>query len=247
MPYRRLPNTDNSRLKAMEKALSVADKKAPYDLAYSITSLQKLKYFYPSFAQEIKQNKDIFNRQTDSSKSYQDALKKARMYISHFIQVLNFAILRGEIKTDSRKYFDLEEFEKKLPLLNTESDILLWGEKLIKGEQQRMAEGLTPVTNPTIARVKIHYENFVRLHKQHKKHQESHSRSLQKISELRDTADEIILNIWNEVEQSYNNLQPELKRLEASKYGVVYVFRKNEKMPFKNINLQQMANFIKEE
>ncbi len=245
MPYRRLPNTDNARLKAMEKALSIAENKPPYELAYSVSSFQKLKYFYPEFLQEIKQNKDVYGRQTEKSKTYQDALKKTRMYISHFIQVLNLAIVRGELKADTRKYFKLEGYEKKLPLLNSEADIVKWGEIIIKGETTRISEGCTPITNPTIARVKIHYETFLRLQKSQKQLQESHSLSLQKISKLRTTADEIILNIWNEVEKSFDNLPSEQKRINSSDYGVVYVFRKNEKLPFSNPNLKGMVNSLK--
>lgn len=246
MPYRRLPNTDNARLKSMKKALDIAENIPPYNLAYSVSSFQKLKYFYPEFLQEIQQNKEIFGRQTEKSKIYQEAFKKAKIYISHFIQVLNFGIMRGEIKPENRGYFNLEEYEKKTPLLNAETDVIKWGEYLIQGEQKRISEGLTPITNPTIARVKIYYENFIRLNKNQKKLQESHSRSLKKIAELRKKADDIILNIWNEVENTYADLPAEQKRKKASEYGIVYVFRKNERIPFpNNSNLKQVANALK--
>jgi hypothetical protein len=152
--------------------------------------------------------------------------------------VLNFAIIRGELKPDTRKYFDLEEDEAKLPQLNTERDLIEWGKKLIEGEQKRTAAGLTPITNPTIARVKIHYEDFVRLNISHKGLLESNSRATLKISELREKADKLILNAWNEIEEHFGDCEPALKREKASEFGVVYVFRKHEKLDFTHLKLQ---------
>ena len=149
--------------------------------------------------------------------------------ISHFIQVVNFAIARGELKSDVRKIYSLAEDSKKLPQLTTENDILKWGKRLIDGEQSRMAMGQTPITNPTIARVKIHYEDFIRVHQNQKHLQDAHNRAVEKTNTLRQKADTIILNIWNEIENSFKELDSEEKRAQAKEYGLVYVFRKNEK------------------
>lgn len=230
MPYRRLPNTDSARLRAMQSALDKSVNALPMDLPYSASTLQELRYFLPEFEQAIMMQRDVFERQTSKNKQHQESFRKSRLYISHFIQVLNFAIARGEMKPDTRKYFDLPEDETKLPQLNTESDVILWGKKLIDGEQKRIFEGLTPVTNPTIARVKVHYEDFVRLNISQKGLQDSNSKALAKISELRVKADRIILNLWNEIEDYFSDNPPVLKREKATEYGVSYVFRKHEKL-----------------
>jgi hypothetical protein len=52
----------------------------------------------------------------------------------------------------------------------------------------------------------------------------------------RSKVDEIIQQVWNEVEQTFNDLPEEMKREKASDYGLVYVFRKNE---LSNTNLFQ--------
>lgn len=230
MPYRRLPNTDSARLRAMQSALDKSVNALPMDLPYSASTLQELRYFLPEFEQAIMMQRDVFERQTSKNKQHQESFRKSRLYISHFIQVLNFAIARGEMKPDTRKYFDLPEDETKLPQLNTENDVILWGKKLIDGEQKRIFEGLTPVTNPTIARVKVHYEDFVRLNISQKGLQDSNSKALAKISELRVKADRIILNLWNEIEDHFSDNPPVLKREKAAEYGVSYVFRKHEKL-----------------
>jgi hypothetical protein len=238
MPYRRLPNTDSARVRAMQRALQKSEGILPFNLPFSAATLQEIRYFLPEFKQALILQHDVFERQTQKNKQHQESYRKARLYISHFIQVLNFAIMRGELKPETRKIFQLDEDENKLPQLNTEKDVIDWGKKLIEGEQQRMAQGLTPITNPTIARVKVHYEDFAHLNILQKGLQDSNARALGKISELREKADRIILNLWNEIEDHFANNPPEIKRQSASDFGVVYVFRKHEKLDFANLKLE---------
>ena len=48
------------------------------------------------------------------------------------------------------------------------------------------------------------------------------------LSEARPAADEIIVSIWNEVEESFKDLPDDLRRERAVDYGLVYVYRKSE-------------------
>ncbi len=237
MPYRRLPNTDSARLKAMETALRKTDGLPPFQLPFSVSTFQELKYFLPEFKQAIAYQRETLERQTEKHLVHHESLKKARLFISHFIQVLNFAIIRGELKTETRKLFGLNEDAKKLPQLNAEKDVIEWGKKIIEGEHSRMMTGLSPITNPNIARVKVHYEEFVHAHNSQKYLQDAHNKAIQKTSNLRNKADDIILRIWNEVEDKLKDYEPEEKRQQAAAYGIVYVFRKHEKLIFNNLKL----------
>ncbi|MEA1898046.1 MAG: hypothetical protein U9N53_10350, partial [Bacteroidota bacterium] len=51
---------------------------------------------------------------------------------------------------------------------------------------------------------------------------------LDKLANLRNEANQIILQIWNEVEDSYKDLPEDMKREKAIQYGLAYVYRKNE-------------------
>lgn len=237
MPYRRLPNTDSARLKAMETALRKTDGLPPFQLPFSVPTFQELKYFLPEFKQAIAYQRETLERQTEKHLAHHESLRKARLFISHFIQVLNFAVIRGELKPETRKLFSLDEDAKKLPQLNAEKDVIEWGQKIINGEQSRMMNGLSPITNPNIARVKVHYEDFLHSHKGQKYLQDAHAKAIQKTSDLRSKADNIILKIWNEVEDKYKDYEPEEKRQQAADCGIVYVFRKHEKLSFNNLKL----------
>ncbi len=228
MPYRRLPNTDVARLRALRTAHSIGKELPPFKLAYSQSTLQKIQSFLPSFEKVLLECKQAYTKQIEMNKEYLPVLKKAKLFISHFIQVLNMAIARGDLPASEKHFFGLKENVKKLPSLNSEADVIKWGEKLILGESLRTGKGRTHITNPTIAVVKVRYEKFLESYKFQKMLQKNHSRSQEKLEELRKQADKIIINIWNEVENYFNKDTEENKRMKAKEYGLVYVFRKNE-------------------
>ena len=231
MPYRRLPNTDNARLRAMKKALELADKIQPNELAFSQTTLNKLNTLCPYFEQMLHQQKQAIAIQAAKSKELANYSRKAKLYISHFYQVFNFAILRNEIQPAARKFFGLRENDSRIPNLLTEKDIVYWGEQIIKGEPERLAKlGGNPITNPTAAVVKVRYEQFLEALHHQKILQKSTKYATDKIAELRADVDSIILTLWNEIEEHFSTLDDEEKRKKASEYGVVYVWRPNERV-----------------
>ncbi len=227
MPYRRLPNTDVARLRALKLAYEKGKEFPPFKLAFTQTTLQRVQSFLPAFEKTMFESKQAYLKQVEKSKEYVQVMKKARIYISHFIQVLNMAILRGDLAIAERRYYGLGE-NRKLPSLTTETDIIKWGEKLIHGENLRAMERKTPITNPTIAVVKVRYEKFLDAYKFQKTLQKNHQRTLQQMEELRVQANDIIVDLWNEIETFYKNETEEIRREKTKGYGVVYVFRKNE-------------------
>jgi hypothetical protein len=229
MPYRRLPNTDASRLKALKTSLERGEITPPIKLAYSQSLLQRLKQFCPQFEGMIFQQRSALNAQVSKSKNYSSSVRKVRLYISHFFQVLNLAILRGDLPSTARKFYGLKETDSKIPALNTENDIVFWSEKIIKGEAERIASGGNPMTNPTAALVRVRYEQFLEAQRFQKTLQKATNYASNKISTLRTEADNLILQLWNEIESTYDLLPDEEKRGRCARYGVVYVFRSGEK------------------
>lgn len=228
MPYRRLPNTDQARLRAMEACLEKGKTTAIRELAFSQQSLERLQMFYPKLSSAIKQLQVSKENQFKRAKDYGEVVKKAKLYISHFMQVLNFGIMREEIKPEVRDYYGMDVCTKAIPPLNLESHILEWGEKVIVGEQKRTMHGGSPIYNPSIALVKVHFEEFKDAYRHQKMLQNITNRASAKVSDLRNEADAIIQQIWNEVEETFNTHPEEIKRKKSSEYGVVYVFRSSE-------------------
>ena len=54
MPYRRLPNTDTARIKAMKIALEKGKEMPPHKLAFSSKTVIRLQKFLPQFENKIK-------------------------------------------------------------------------------------------------------------------------------------------------------------------------------------------------
>jgi hypothetical protein len=118
-----------------------------------------------------------------------------------------------------------------VPDLTNESSIIEWGSKIIKGEKERNRRGGTPIYNPTIAKVSVHYEIFKDGYDQQKHLQWQTARSLDMLASLREKADGIILDIWNQVEKSFENLSGTERLNQCQDYGVVYYYRTGENKP----------------
>lgn len=228
MPYRRLPNTDSARVKALILAHEKGNELPPFKLAFSQTMFQKIKSILPGFENAISENKNSLNLHADKNKEYQKRLKKAKLYISHFIQVVDMAIIRGDIQAEIRTYYGLDKEERKLPSLSSEEEILAVGKAIIEGEKVRRGKGLAPVTNPTIAVVQVHYDKFLDAYNHQKSLKKRTSHAHEVLDSLRSSIDDIIQQTWNEIEDTYKDLPEDIRREKCTKYGVVYVFRKNE-------------------
>ena len=229
MPYRRLPNTDMARLRALKAAKALGEETPPFKLAFSSASLQKLRQFLPSFENMFHQQRSALNLQVNKGCEYNALMRKARLYISHFYQVLNFAIARNDMPATARKYYGIRENDSKIPPLQTEKDILYWGEKLLKGENERIANGGSMMNNPSAAVVRVRFEQFADAAHSQKITQKSTLYATDRISSLRAEADNLIQIIWDEIEATYDLLPDENKREKAALYGVVYVFRPYER------------------
>ncbi|HPH16155.1 MAG TPA: hypothetical protein PK029_03210, partial [Bacteroidales bacterium] len=226
---RRLPNTDAARIRALTNAINKTMSMHPDDIAYSYKVLQNAKFFLPTFKTGINYQRADYSQSVEKNSNYNSLQKRAKMYISHFIQVLNMAIARDEMPADARSFYGLEKFTKKLPPLTTDDEIIAWGKKLIDGEEARVQQGGNPMVNPRIAMVKIQYDKYVNAYRSNSFIQSKNERAFEYVQELRQKADDIILSIWNEVEQTFAHLPAAEKRKQAEEYGLVYVFRKHEK------------------
>lgn len=231
MPYRRLPNTDKARQRALNRAYDMGRELPPFRLAFSQSTFQRVQSFLPSYEKSMHEARQAYSNQVSKNREYLKVQKKAKMYISHFIQVVNMSIMRGDLPDQERQYFGMRDDLNKVPSLNSESDLIKWGEKLIHGEELRKSKALSPITNPTIAVVRVRYEQFLDAYKFQKTLQRNYQRAQENLANLRKEADDIILNVWNEVEKTFDELPDAERRKEAENYGIAYVFRKNEKIP----------------
>jgi hypothetical protein len=238
MPYRRLPTTDKARLRALEAALLQAADREEGKLAFSKNTLAELKSVQTNFENHLKHHELDVKIESEKLADYKLALEKARLYVSHFIQVLFMNIERDELKQEVLPLYGLQDTGGKIPSLNSEQEILDWGRKLILGEQKRMQQGGSPIYNPSIALVKVRVESFYEAAVFQSNLKRNTLRSYEKMQHLRKVTNDFISRMWTETEEKLSKLSPVQKRQRAQEYGVVYIFRRNEKKKLKTQGLQ---------
>ena len=228
MPYRRLPKTDQARLHALQRAVQQAGNAAYNDQAINYRTLSEAQRFLMQFENQVAQYHANFDSKVSANRQYRHRVRNARMYISHFIQVLNLAVIRGEIKRQQKELYKLNPKSNSLPDLTTEEGLLEWGKNIIDGEQQRTVAGGFAIYNPAINKVKVHYEMFKEEYTSHLLHKKTHNRVYEDTENLRRKADEIILSIWDQVEAFYKDELPYAKLQKCQAYGMIYYYRKGE-------------------
>ncbi|MFM2291452.1 MAG: hypothetical protein RIS29_1265 [Bacteroidota bacterium] len=230
MPYRRLPNTDQARLRALRAAIEQADKVNNFgDQIVAFKTILDAKSYLTIFEKQLIQYQQTLENQVSANKKYQQIVHNARLYISHFIQVFNLSVIRGDIKKEHKLFYQLDPAIHTVPDLSTESALLHWGKCIIDGENERLRNGGLPIYNPTIAKVKVHYEVFKEYKSTQKLHQNSTTRSWEDLVNLRAKGDDIILDIWNQVEAKFKDERPYSRLIKCQSYGLIYYYRKGEK------------------
>ncbi len=229
MPYRRLPTTDQARLHALQRAVEKASDADFTEQVITYKTLTEAQKFLMIFENQVSQYHSNFETKVSANKRYRHVVGNARMYISHFIQVLNMAVIRGEIKKDQKALYGLDTNHHTVPDLTTDQDLLEWGQKIIKGEEERIRQGGFPIYNPGITKVKVHYDIFREQQGYQDMHRKNADRVYEDLGELRRKADEIILDIWNTVEDYYRDRLPYARLMACKAYGLIYYYRKGEK------------------
>ena len=238
MPYRRLPTTDKARIRALNAALKLAEKSDAEKLAFSKETLLKLKQVKTTFESTLQIYKTDVKKQSEANKDYKTLMEKSVLYLSHFVQVLYMAIEREEIKEESLNFYELDSFAGKIPPLNSEEEILKWGAKIIEGEQKRIQKAGNAIYSPSIALVKIRFENFKESAVYMQNIRAITARYFEQMKLSRVSTNHFICDLWNEIEENIKNDNPEYKKQIAQDYGIVYFLRRKEKKKLMVGNLQ---------
>lgn len=225
MPYRRLPNTDAARIRSLSAA--IAKKRADSNEVFT-GSIPKMELTLKNFEGAQVHYQKSLETQVIASKKFQKLTKDARLYVSHFIQVLNMCIQRSELKSSVKKHYKLDPTDFTVPDLNSIEAILEIGNNIILGEEKRISEGGAPIYNPAIARVKVAYSIFKEAHISQKQYQNITQRCQTELSEQRVEIDKLLKQIWDQTEEYFKDLPYEQHLKKCQEYGMIYYYRKGE-------------------
>lgn len=213
-------------LKALMEKVSENPRNSVIDPAFFI----EISKFHTAFDNAIKVASYTKQKEMENHSPYENQKKKTKLYISHFIQVLNFAILRGELKPKVRTFYGIAQEQTTVPPLNTDEHLLDWGQKIIDGEHKRIATGGNPIYCPSIALVKVNYNLFKEISSFQKALKDKAKHYEKELADIRNEANALIRKIWEHVEKEFSHIKNTEKKIELCKeYGIVYAYRKGEK------------------
>ena len=229
MPYRRLPKTDAARLKALE---ALVDNKEVYDEGGRFIDRQLLveaQRVYGQLSDALALYKMSMRTQVRYTKRIAPLHHRAALFLSHFLQVLFFAMERGEVPEHDMVLYGLPGHEKVVPYLKTVDAVMEWAPKVIAGEKSRLEKGGKPILSPSIGAVMTHFDVLRRMADTQKQYQTRTQSALTDITRLRPEVDGIVLKLWDMIEAHFRHLPIEERCVECHKYGVIYYYRRNER------------------
>ena len=231
MPYRRLPNTDKARIRSLETAIAKMRNNDYYAPVLPPELLSKAEKKLVQFRDAVDRYVKSLETQVNYSKSepYQTRLKNARMYVSHFLTVFNMCVKRGEMKAADRDFYSMPQDSGELPDMSSDIAVIRCCENTINGEKTRTAKGGIPIFNPTIAKVTVHYELFKELYDKQCELRQLTDEALLVVSLMRPQVDEVILDVWNSIENYFSDLSGEKRLKKCREYGLIYYYRTGEK------------------
>lgn len=229
MPYRRLPKTDQARLRTLRSITELEYYFKVPELPVELRLMSRATALLSEFTDAVRQYQQSYALIVEESKKYQRYIVTARLYVSHFIQVLNMTIQRRELKPDVKTLYGLDPNSSLLPDLHDEQQLIKWGDSILKGEAQRTFAGGAPLQNPSAARMRVHYDIFVESYNNLEQKQKIFNKMQQQVQELRPKIDDLMKQCWDSIESKFADLPPYSRLKQCERCGIVYYYRKGEK------------------
>lgn len=234
MPYRRLPKTDAARLRALKTVLDSNDLYTVRNRFVDWQTINRARPAYDRLLTASEQYRLACSARVRGVGKIDKLQRNASMYVSHFLQVLIMAVERGEIKRSALKLYGMDEGTSTLPNMKSIGGLLRWGRLAVEGEKARVKQGGRPIYNPTIGMVSTHIDIFNDCYQQQKRLKDNIGRALESLKRIRPEVDDVILELWNQIEAHFKDEPPETRFDMCRKFGVVYYYRKGEYTPTPN-------------
>jgi hypothetical protein len=230
MPFRQLPNTDATRISALDallkKAATVPEAQRPYPAA----DHAQLVDFAPKFQREAQQAGTALSAQSTATTQATLDFLALQMVVSHYLQVFNLGVARGTFPRAARAHYQLDISSAALPDLVTQADVTLWAGRIVEGEAARLAAtpGAPAMAMPSAAEVQTAAAAYTASSLLQSEKKDAYDDEQDDVAALRPAADELITNIWDHIEFTYRKEPGPSKRRRCREWGLVYVTRPGE-------------------
>lgn len=229
MPYRSLPDSDPSRIAALD-ALAAKAAGTAIDLRPYPADLQaELDILHPHFKAEAAQAGTALSAQTTASTQATLDFLALHMLISHFIQVFNLAVARGVFPREARAYYQLDTASSSLPTLSSRADVIRWADRLATGETARLNAGATlAMSNPGISDIQTARAAYILSSASQSHAKDAYDHEQEDVAALRPSIDALILDIWDHIEFTYRKDDGPSLRRKCREWGILYIPRPDE-------------------
>lgn len=222
MPHLHRPETDKQRYAALTAAKAKYETTAAPLRAFSTATYNRLVVFLPIYKAKLQQRSTALSQQAKGVSVIGPKRRMLRLYIGHFIIGLDNAILRQELPASVRAYYQLPTGSRTLPKLTTDDDLLLWAQRVVNGEDARIAAGGAALTNPTATQVNDQLIGFEPLVEDLSTRKTAYDDAQEAVAALWPEADELLKDIWDEVLFHFRKDDPPSLRRKAREWGLVY-------------------------
>jgi hypothetical protein len=229
MPYRALPDSDATRIAAIDACLAKAATLPAADRPYPAALHTELGTAGPAFAAEAQQAGTALSAQSAATSEATLDFLALQTVTSHYFQVVNLAVARGVIPREARAHYQLDISNATVPDLITQADVVLWAGRVASGETARMAlPGAVAMAMPSAAEVATAASAYEASAKTQTTAKDTYDGEQNDVAALRPGVDKLIRDIWDYIEFALREDPAPSRRRKAREWGLTYVTRPGE-------------------
>jgi hypothetical protein len=233
MTSRILPRSESERVDALSGAWRKLGSLGVEERGLLRTATQqRLKRVLPRYRRAVRSRQGLLGQQTEATAAMEWLKAELRMYVGHFLQALQHAIDRGKgFRAGDRTYYGLHASQESLPRMRTVGEIVRTAADVVRGEAERIAAGGLPIQQPSAGEIEellAQLEGEMRRRKQ----------ILLKLDQvgaaviaMRDEVDELIRDVWDELDFAHRKEAASAKRRRLREWGVVFQTRSRRVEP----------------
>lgn len=233
MPTRNLPRTQVTRMHVLRQASLKGNGNPAASHPFSAAHFARINLNSPTSAGSIfaaalvnlSAKEQALSASTDTTAAL---LTSQLRLVSHFFQVLDLAIVRGDWPPATREYHGRDKTAGPLPRLTTYDDAVVWSGHIQTGETERASDegaGFIAMSNPTAARVQTGATALTAALLPHSNYKTALIDAQQAVENLLPGPtgiDQLLLDHYDEVEHFYRNLPDGARRDQCRQWGLLY-------------------------
>lgn len=228
MPYRRLPQSNPSRDRALSTCKEKMDATPAANQPFSPALGAELIAGQPAFHTLITAVNTAKYNQTHQSEAVAPLHRVARFWVNHGYQALINACIRGQFSNTVKNLYGLALDAMGGPDMDSDSKLLQAATTYNDAESQRVVAGETPISFPDLVDINLHVDAFRTGNQTLSTLKGIYDAAQEALAAADPHADLLILRLWNAIEANFDKGDKPSMRRKAREWGLVYIPSKGE-------------------